>query len=105
MCSSDLDAGSADLRDYFRVKPEEVFHRGSGCVDCNQTGYRGRAMVGELIEVTPALRKLIDRKASADELRALAVQEGMVPLTQNALALAREGITTLDEAFSVKLEA
>ena len=100
-----VDAGSADLRDYFRVKPEEVFHRGNGCVDCNQTGYRGRAMVGELIEVTPALRKLIDRKASADELRALAVQEGMVPLTQNALALAREGITTLDEAFSVKLEA
>ena len=100
-----VDTGSADLRDYFKVKPEEIFHRGSGCADCNQTGYRGRAMVGELIEVTPALRKLIDRKASADELRALAVDEGMVPLTQNALALAREGITTLDEAFAVKLEA
>jgi type IV pilus assembly protein PilB len=55
--------------------------------------------------VSSALRELIDRKASADELRRLAVQEGMIPLTQNALALAREGITTLDEAFALKLEA
>jgi type II secretory ATPase GspE/PulE/Tfp pilus assembly ATPase PilB-like protein len=52
-----------------------------------------------------ALRELIDRKASADELRRLAVQERMIPLTQNALALARQGITTLDEALAVKLEA
>jgi type IV pilus assembly protein PilB len=100
-----VDTGNAVLREYFHAGADEVFHRGAGCTDCNQTGYRGRAMVGELIEVSSALRELIDRKASADELRRLAVQEGMIPLTQNALALAREGITTLDEAFALKLEA
>jgi type IV pilus assembly protein PilB len=100
-----VDTGNAVLREYFHAGADEVFHRGTGCSDCNQTGYRGRAMVGELIEVSSALRELIDRKASADELRRLAVQEGMIPLTQNALALAREGITTLDEAFALKLEA
>ena len=99
------DTGNEVLREYFNVGKEEIFHRGAGCSDCNQTGYRGRAMVGELIEVTSALRELIDRKASADELRRLAVEEGMIPLTQNALELARQGVTTLDEAFAVKLEA
>ncbi|MFM7272783.1 MAG: GspE/PulE family protein [Gammaproteobacteria bacterium] len=98
------DAGTAELREFFSLDPGESFFKGSGCPNCNGTGYRGRAMVGELIEVTPRLRELIDRKASADELRRVAVEEGMVPLTQNALALAREGITTLEEAFAVKLE-
>jgi type IV pilus assembly protein PilB len=98
------DPGTPELREFFRVDTGEGFFKGSGCANCNGTGYRGRAMVGELIEVTPRLRELIDRKASADELRRVAIEEGMVPLTQNALALAREGVTTLEEAFSVKLE-
>ena len=42
--------------------------------------------------------------AFAEEIRTLAIREGMTPLTQNALAMARAGITTLDEVFSVKLE-
>ena len=98
------DPGTPELRAFFGLGAEEGFVRGSGCPNCNGTGYRGRVMVGELIEVTSRLRELIDRKASADELRRVAIEEGMVPLTQNALALAREGVTTLEEAFAVKLE-
>jgi type IV pilus assembly protein PilB len=100
-----VDEGSTELRAFFGVGADEVFHRGAGCGNCNGTGYRGRAMVGELIEMTAQLRALVDRKASADELRRVAVEDGMTPLTQNALELARQGITTLDEAFAVKLEA
>jgi type IV pilus assembly protein PilB len=100
-----VDTGNQDLRAFFGVREDEVFHCGAGCGNCNGTGYRGRAMVGELIEVTASLRALIDRKANADELRRQAIADGMVPLTQNALAMAREGITTLNEAFALKLEA
>ena len=99
------DTENHELRAFFGVGADEVFHRGAGCQQCNGTGYKGRAMVGELIEMTSRLRALVDRKASADELRRVAVEDGMIPLTQNALALAREGITTLNEAFALKLEA
>ena len=47
---------------------------------------------------------LINKQRPAPELRELAVQQGMVSLTQNALLLAREGRTSLDEVFSVRLE-
>jgi type IV pilus assembly protein PilB len=98
------DAGSAELRDYFGVAAHETFYRGAGCGKCFDTGYKGRAMVGEIIEVTSALREMITRKPGAEEIRALAIREGMTPLTQNALAMARAGVTTLEEVFSVKLE-
>jgi type IV pilus assembly protein PilB len=98
------DTGSAELRDYFGLPAGETFYRGAGCGKCFDTGYKGRAMVGEIIEVTSALREMITRKPGAEEIRTLAIREGMTPLTQNALAMARAGITTLDEVFSVKLE-
>ena len=98
------DAGSAELRDYFGVAAHETFYRGAGCGKCFDTGYKGRAMVGEIIEVTSSLRELITRKPGAEEIRTLAIREGMTPLTQNALAMARAGVTTLEEVFSVKLE-
>ncbi len=98
------DEASEELRTYFGLPATETFYRGAGCGKCFNTGYKGRAMVGEIIEVTSALREMISRKPSAEEIRTLAIREGMIPLTQNALAMARAGITTLEEVFSVKLE-
>jgi type IV pilus assembly protein PilB len=102
-CSRE-DEGSDKLRSFFALEAHERFQRGSGCANCSNTGYRGRAMVGELIEITPAIRELVNRKANAAEIRRVAVAEGMTPLTQNALQMARAGVTTLDEVFAVKLE-
>jgi len=98
------DDSSDKLRQFFGVAAHERFYRGRGCSNCSNTGYRGRAMVGELMEITPAVRELVNRKAAAAEIRRVAVDEGMTPLTQNALQLARTAVTTLDEVFAVKLE-
>ena len=71
--------------------------RGSGCDDCNGTGYRGRVGLYEVMEVTDSLRSLILAGASAGDLRRRAVEEGMVTLRRSGLRKIAQGVTTLDE--------
>ncbi|MEQ1661503.1 MAG: GspE/PulE family protein [Thiobacillus sp.] len=77
------------------------YQRGAGCPQCNQTGYRGRRAVYEMLEMTPALAQAAnqpDPQVFLDEaVRALAGQR----LIDNALALAREGSITLSEALKL----
>ncbi len=82
---------------------DETFLRGAGCHHCHDTGYLGRHAVYELMVATPELRARIAEGASALELAGLAQKEGMIPLTANALALARRGITSLAEVVRVRL--
>lgn len=82
---------------------DETFLRGAGCHHCHDTGYLGRHAVYELMVATPELRARIAEGASALELADLAQQAGMIPLTANALELARQGITSLAEVVRVRL--
>ncbi|MEZ5506387.1 MAG: hypothetical protein R3F38_10575 [Gammaproteobacteria bacterium] len=56
-----------------------------------------------LLEVTPTLRKLIGQDVAADIIQKQAVSEGMTPLTENALKVAREGKIPLSEVYRVRL--
>lgn len=85
------------------VTSQEQFWRGRGCEQCNNTGYKGRMAVYELLQMTPNLRAHILRGVSADILHAQAVTDGMLPLTQNALNAAREKKTSLAEVYRVRL--
>jgi len=98
------DPVDAGMRELLGVKNSEVFYRGAGCPSCNYTGYRGRTTVCELLPVTPRLSELINAGKSAMEIRQKALQEGMVPLTKHAIALARKGVTSLEEVLSVRLD-
>ena len=91
-------------RETLRVDEDEVFYRGAGCDHCNGTGYRGRLAVYELLRVTEPLRRLIEAGASEDAIRAQALADGMVPLTEQALRLARRRITTLEETYRIRLD-
>jgi len=73
--------------------------RGRGCARCGGTGYRGRTALAEVMAVTRGVRELIRRGASADEIRELAVREGMVPLTEEARRKAAAGEITVDDAL------
>lgn len=92
------------MRKALGVPNEETFHHATGCPECNQTGYHGRKAVYELLLLTPALRALLTPTVAADTLREQAVRDGMVPLTTNAVALARTGAISLAEAYRVRLE-
>jgi len=72
-------------------------YKGSGCKTCNNTGYKGRVGLYEVMEVTDDIRELILIGASSLELRKRAIEEGMLTLRESGLAKIRNGVTTLEE--------
>ena len=74
-----------------------VPNKGKGCEKCNQTGYKGRVGLYEVMEVTEELRELILVGASSLELRRKAIDEGMITLRNSGLQKVKEGVTTIEE--------
>jgi type IV pilus assembly protein PilB len=81
--------------------PEEIkskaFFYGRGCDNCNNTGYRGRLGIFEIMGFNDEMRDLIMNNASTNVLRAAAKKAGMRMLRENGLAAIYDGITTIDE--------
>jgi type IV pilus assembly protein PilB len=71
--------------------------RGKGCEKCNNTGFKGRVGLYEVMDVTEELRELILVGASSLELRRKAVEEGMISLRHSGLRKVKEGVTTVEE--------
>jgi type IV pilus assembly protein PilB len=72
-------------------------YKGRGCTTCNNTGFKGRVGLYEVMEITDELRELIIIGASAMELRRKAIELGMVTLRESGLYKIRDGITTIEE--------
>ena len=72
-------------------------YKGKGCATCNNTGFKGRVGLYEVMEITDELRELIIIGASAMELRRKAIELGMITLRESGLCKIREGITTIEE--------
>jgi excisionase family DNA binding protein len=70
-----------------------------GCDACGGLGYRGRTTISEFLEVTPRIAEAVRHRASVDELRVIAVGEGMTSMAADGLRKAAAGQTTLEEAF------
>jgi len=83
------------------LDPKELegmkFYRGRGCSKCNNTGYRGRDGIFEVMTITPRLREMIIQKASSAELKEQAIKEGMLTLRQSGLLKFKRGVSTLEE--------
>jgi type IV pilus assembly protein PilB len=86
-----------------RLRPDEVktlkVKRGRGCDRCNNTGYKGRVGLFEVLAFTDEIRDMILSGASSIELKRKAIEEGMVSLRMSGLQKIREGATTLDEVL------
>jgi type II secretory ATPase GspE/PulE/Tfp pilus assembly ATPase PilB-like protein len=72
-------------------------HQSSGCEKCDQTGFKGRAGVHELMVVSRDLRRLIQNGARAEELQALAMKGGMRTLRQDGIDKVLAGVSTIEE--------
>ena len=92
------------MREPLGVGSDEVFHRGRGCSQCEGLGVHRRQAVYELLVMSPRLRELIMPGAEADTIHRVAVEEGMRPITQAAVALARSGAISLAEAWRVRAD-
>ncbi len=72
-------------------------YKGKGCATCNNTGYKGRIGLYEVMEVTDEVRELILIGASSLELRKKAIEDGMITLRESGLHKIRSGLTSLEE--------
>jgi type IV pilus assembly protein PilB len=73
--------------------------KGRGCPSCNDTGYKGRIGLYEVMEVTDEIRELILIGASALELRKKSIEDGMISLRESGLQKIRNGVTTIEEVL------
>ena len=86
-----------------RVMPKTTW-RGRGCRDCQNTGYRGRMCICELMSVSEEVRAAILSRASAGEIRKIAAKQGMQSLRTDGWRLILEGRTTLEEVMRATKE-
>ncbi len=77
------------------------FHEGSGCLECNGTGFLGRSAISELLDLSDTIRALILEKRPAAEIKRAAKAEGMRFLRESALERVFSGVTTLREVNKV----
>jgi type IV pilus assembly protein PilB len=80
---------------------EITLYRAVGCVHCNNTGYKGRLGIYEIMPVTEAIERLIVERKSADEILRVASAEGMVTLRQDGLQRVLQGVTSIEEISRV----
>jgi type IV pilus assembly protein PilB len=78
---------------------DKVFYYGRGCPTCNDTGYKGRKGIFELLPVTDPIRELINERAPTVVIRQKAVEEGMITLREDGLRGIFEGSTTIEEVL------
>ncbi len=76
----------------------------SGCVYCNNSGYRGRIGVYEIMPITPALREVISRGGGAEEIQKVALKEGLTTLRLGAAKLVLKGVTSISEVERIAAE-
>ena len=76
---------------------DKKFFKGKGCDQCNNTGYKGRIAMFELMVLNDKIRDMVMGNASTDEIRDEATDNGMITLRDFGMKLVADGITTLDE--------
>jgi type IV pilus assembly protein PilB len=99
-CKEPYTPGADELavfRQHSGGSEKTTFYRGAGCNFCAGTGYRDRIGVYELLRITPELRRLIVGWATTEELRRLAVAQGMRTMLREAMALVENDVTTVPE--------
>jgi len=96
-CKTQHEYSPEEMHAFGIDKKEGPFFRGAGCDTCVGTGYKGRQGLYEVMALTSPLRREILKGASTEELRDLAVKEGMLTLRMDGMLKVKKGVTTLEE--------
>ena len=106
-CKVEKNLSPAERKSLREVLPPELiegletFYHGAGCEKCGMSGYRGRIGIYEVLTVDDEVREAILRRASATELRAIAIRNGMTPMIEDGLHKVANGETTIEEVLRV----
>jgi type IV pilus assembly protein PilB len=92
-----------EMIDVLEVDPLEIadkdFYYGDGCAECSKTGYRGRIGLFEMINITDAIREMINNRAPTLALKQKALEQGMRSLRDDGLRAIFDGNTTIEEVL------
>jgi type II secretory ATPase GspE/PulE/Tfp pilus assembly ATPase PilB-like protein len=80
------------------------FHRGKGCMQCKNTGFLGRTAIFEMLEMKPAIRKLVFEGANDDLIHQKAKAQGMKTLLEDGLEKVHRGTTTIEEVLGSHIQ-
>jgi type IV pilus assembly protein PilB len=78
---------------------DKQFYYGKGCENCNNTGYKGRKGIYELLKMSDPIREMINSRASGVVMRQKAIELGMTTLRENGLSSIYDGETTIEEVL------
>jgi len=88
-----------ELQEFIPSYTETTFYTGSGCKECNETGYIGREMICEVLNISEKMASLIANGSSNEVLHKQAVEDGFIGLLENGIDKAIDGITSLEEVL------
>ncbi|HPD18633.1 MAG TPA: ATPase, T2SS/T4P/T4SS family [Candidatus Goldiibacteriota bacterium] len=92
----------------FGIPPEILeggeYYEGAGCPNCHYTGYRGRIAAYEVLPINTAIREIVFRKGTLNDLKREAWRQGMVTIREAAIQIMKQGVTTLDEVIKETLQ-
>lgn len=94
----ELGVAQKGLGDYKNTK------KGQGCSKCNNSGYRGRMPIFEILEMTTELRKAIIDGCTNAQMKKLAIKSGLATLRMSALSRLRDGLTTVQEVVNTSIK-
>jgi type IV pilus assembly protein PilB len=104
-CKEPYDVGPAEKNimgwDVENEGMPDVLHRPKGCGACGKTGYHGRFALHEVLLVGEEMRSMIAERAHADDLKKMAIAQGMLTLRQAGLTHVRMGSTSVEELLRV----
>lgn len=102
MCSENYIATDFE-KEILSIDSEEelLLHKGKGCGHCNNSGYKGRLGVYEIMEITRRHREYIMRNSSVDEIRDISIENGMKTLKTSCTDLVLKGMTTMEELVKI----
>jgi type IV pilus assembly protein PilB len=101
-CRSEYDPDERELALLGRTREDLVGQkicRGRGCDNCNNTGYRGRVGIFELLAVSSDIQSMINRRVPTQAIRDRAIEQGMRTMREDGLKQVLEGVTTLEEVL------
>ena len=96
-CKTEWNYTDEEMHAFGVSRDQGPFFKGAGCDTCVGTGYKGRQGLYEVMALTSPLRREVLKGASTEELRDIAVKEGMLTLRMDGMQKVKRGVTTLEE--------
>ncbi|MDP3741153.1 MAG: GspE/PulE family protein [bacterium] len=100
----------AEMKSLENVIPDKssvrnkTFYHGKGCEECNHSGYKGRIGIQEVLVIDNDIREATLKRVTADDIRKIAIKNGMIPMIEDGFRKAKDGITTIEEVLRMLYE-